>query len=146
MRRLPSHRRISPLVGTTIQEAAGSPRNLCPALPFQGMAIRTIYHTLTALGTAGSRPWAFVTVFLYAAAWLVFQPDSLDMHGIATLMVWMMTLFIQRAEYRDTQATQAKLDELLAAISTARNDLVQIDREEPEDIERRRAAAARKGD
>jgi low affinity Fe/Cu permease len=57
------------------------------------------------------------------AAWLLFQPDSLDMHGIATLMVWMMTLFIQRAEYRDTQATQAKLDELLAAISTARNDL-----------------------
>lgn len=105
------------------------------------MAIRTIQHTLTALGTAGSRPWAFVTVLLYAAAWLVFQPDSLDMHGIATLMVWMMTLFIQRAEYRDSLATQAKLDELLAAISTARNDLAQIDAEEPEDIERHRAAA-----
>jgi low affinity Fe/Cu permease len=84
------------------------------------MATRTIQHTLTALGTLGSRPWAFVTVVVYAAAWLLFQPDSLDMHGIATLMVWMMTLFIQRVEYRDTQATQAKLDELLAAISTAR--------------------------
>jgi low affinity Fe/Cu permease len=57
----------------------------------------------------------------------------------------MMTLFIQRAEYRDTQATQAKLDELLAAVSTARNDLAQIDEEEPEDIERHRAAA-REGD
>jgi low affinity Fe/Cu permease len=109
------------------------------------MAIRTIQHTLTTLGTLGSRPWAFVTVLLYAAAWLLFQPDSLDMHGIATLMVWMMTLFIQRAEYRDTQATQAKLDELLAAISTARNDLAQIDEDEPEDIERLRNAA-REGD
>jgi low affinity Fe/Cu permease len=105
------------------------------------MAIRTLQHTLTTLGTAGSRPWAFVTVLLYAAAWLLFQPDSLDMHGIATLMVWMMTLFIQRAEYRDGLATQAKLDELLAALSTARNDLAQIDEKEPEDIERHRAAA-----
>ncbi|WP_353645114.1 low affinity iron permease family protein [Mesorhizobium sp. WSM2239] len=109
------------------------------------MAIRTIQQTLTTLGTVGSRPWAFVTVLLYAAAWLLFQPDSLDMHGIATLMVWMMTLFIQRAEYRDGLATQAKLDELLAALSTARNDLAQIDEEEPEDIERHRAAA-REGD
>jgi low affinity Fe/Cu permease len=121
------------------------PRNLFLHLPFRGMAIRAIQHTLTALGTAGSRPWAFITVLVYAAAWLLLQPDSLDMHGIATLMVWMMTLFIQRAEYRDAQATQAKLDELLAAISTARNDLVQIDKEEPEDIERRRDAA-REGD
>jgi low affinity Fe/Cu permease len=82
---------------------------------------------------------------LYAAAWLLFEPDSLDMHGIATLMVWMMTLFIQRAEYRDTLATQAKLDELLTSISTARNDLAQIDEKEPEDIESHRAAA-RKSD
>jgi low affinity Fe/Cu permease len=109
------------------------------------MAIRTLQHSLTVLGTFGSRPWAFVTVLLYAAAWLLFEPESLDMHGIATLMVWMMTLFIQRAEYRDTLATQAKLDELLAAISTARNDLAHIDEEEPEDTERRRDAA-RKGD
>jgi low affinity Fe/Cu permease len=127
--------------GFSILTIAISPRNLSLHLPFQGMAIRTIQHTLTALGTAGSRPWAFITVLVYAAAWLLFQPDSLDMHGVATLMVWMMTLFIQRAEYRDTQATQAKLDELLAAISTARNDLTKIDEEEPEDIERRRNAA-----
>jgi low affinity Fe/Cu permease len=126
--------------GFSILTVAIKPRNLSLHLPFQGMAIRKIQHTLTTLGTAGSRPWAFITVLVYAAAWLLFQPDSLDMHGVATLMVWMMTLFIQRAEYRDTQATQAKLDELLAAISTARNDLAKIDEEEPEDIERRRDA------
>jgi low affinity Fe/Cu permease len=34
-------------------------------------------------------------------------------YAIATLATWMMTLFIQRSEHRDTQAIHAKLDELL---------------------------------
>ena len=45
------------------------------------------------------------------------------------------TLFIQRAEHRDTQAIQAKLDELLHAEKHARNSLTHIDEAEPEDIE-----------
>jgi len=51
-----------------------------------------------------------------------------------------MTLVIQRAEHRDTQALHAKLDELLRADRTARTELVKIDDEEPEVIEERRAA------
>jgi low affinity Fe/Cu permease len=102
-----------------------------------------IRRILTALGTATSRPWSFLTIPLYAALWLLLQPDSLDMHGIATLMVWTMTVFIQRAEHRDTQATQAKLDELLQAVGRARSDLADIDEQEPEDIEGHRAASKR---
>ena len=60
------------------------------------------------------------------------------MHAVATLAVWIMTLFIQRAEHRDTQALHAKLDELLHAAGHARNELTKIDNEEPEDIENRR--------
>jgi low affinity Fe/Cu permease len=30
--------------------------------------------------------------------------------AVATLMVWVMTLLIQRSEHRDTQAIHAKLD------------------------------------
>ena len=47
-----------------------------------------------------------------------------------------MTLVIQRAEHRDTQAIHAKLDELLRAQGQARNELAQLDDEEPEVIER----------
>jgi low affinity Fe/Cu permease len=50
-----------------------------------------------------------------------------------------MTLLIQRAEHRDTQALQAKIDELLHAPSQANNALTKIDEKEPEDIERHRA-------
>ena len=52
-----------------------------------------------------------------------------------------MTLLIQRAEHRDTQALQAKIDELLHAHSQANNALTKIDEKEPEDIERHRAKA-----
>ena len=63
----------------------------------------------------------------------------------ATLIVWFMTLLIQRAEHRDTQALQAKLDELLHAHGRADNAMTRIDDKEPEDIERHRDQA-RAGD
>jgi low affinity Fe/Cu permease len=55
----------------------------------------------------------------------------------------MMTLFIQRAEHRDTQAIQAKLDELLRVHGNARNELMNIDEQEPEEIELHRDRARR---
>jgi low affinity Fe/Cu permease len=50
-----------------------------------------------------------------------------------------MTLFIQRAEHRDTQAIHAKLDELLRVEGRARSELTQLDDEEPEVIEKHRS-------
>jgi low affinity Fe/Cu permease len=100
----------------------------------------TIRRTLTTIGTLTSRPGAFLTVPLYALLWYLFQPETFDWNAVATLSVWLMTLFIQRAGHRDTQALHAKLDELLHVQSKARNALTRMDDEEPEDIERRRAA------
>jgi low affinity Fe/Cu permease len=72
--------------------------------------------------------------------WLAFlDRQSLDWHGVATPATWLMTLFIQRAEHRDTQALHAKLDELLNANERARNELMHIDEEEPEELEHQRA-------
>ena len=49
-----------------------------------------------------------------------------------------MTLIIQRAEDRDTQELQAKLDELLRADRAADSRLTKVDTLEPEDIKRLR--------
>ncbi|WP_352483380.1 low affinity iron permease family protein [Mesorhizobium sp. M0092] len=49
-----------------------------------------------------------------------------------------MTLFIQRAEHRNTQALHAKMDELLRAVSDAVNETAKIDQKEPEKIEAQR--------
>jgi low affinity Fe/Cu permease len=95
---------------------------------------------LTTLGVFTARPAAFLILVVYAVVWAIFDRESLNMHGAATLATWAMTLFIQRAEHRDTQALHAKLDELLKANGGARTELRHIDEEEPEEIERERDA------
>jgi low affinity Fe/Cu permease len=98
---------------------------------------------LTRLGVLTARPAAFGVFALYCMGWLLIDPQSLDWHSVATLATWFMTLVIQRAEHRDTQALQAKLDELLRANDKARNDMTAIDQEEPEEIERERDSERR---
>lgn len=68
-----------------------------------------------------SSPWAFVVLGICVTGWLTFEPETLDWYGLATVAIWAMPHFTQRAEHRDTQALQAKLDE-----------------QEPEEIEKER--------
>ena len=69
---------------------------------------------------------------------IVFEPETFEWHAVATLATWAMTLVIQRAEHRDTQAIHAKLDEILHALGDARNEITRMDEKEPEEIEQRR--------
>jgi colicin import membrane protein len=63
---------------------------------------------------------------------------------VATLAVFVMTLFIQRANRRDNLALHAKLDEPLRVDRAARSELTQLDEQEPEVIERHRDEEVRK--
>src|SRR5262249_268029 len=100
-----------------------------------------IRQLLTRLGVMAAHPGAFAVLILYALLWFIFDRHTMDWHAVTTLIVWFMTLLIQRAEHRDTQAIQAKLDELLHAQRNADNSLTRIDEKEPEDIERHRTEA-----
>ena len=102
-----------------------------------------IRRSLTSLGVFTGHPIAFLVVATYGVLWFIFDRENFGWHGLAVLATWFMTLLIQRAEYRDTQAIQAKLDELLHAQARASNHLTQIDEQEPEDIERHRKHARR---
>jgi low affinity Fe/Cu permease len=103
--------------------------------------MQAIREMLTRLGVMAAHPGAFAILIVYAVLWLTFDRKSFDWHAAATLIVWFMTLLIQRAEHRDTQALQAKLDELLHVQRGADNALTRIDEKEPEDIEHHRAKA-----
>jgi low affinity Fe/Cu permease len=105
-------------------------------LSFAGMI--QLRHTLTQLGVLTARPAAFWIFLCYVFVWLIFDAKSLEWHSIATLATWAMTLFIQRAEHRDTQAIHAKLDELLKAHGGAEDDLANVDDEDAEEVERAR--------
>jgi|SRR6185369_4009690 len=97
--------------------------------------LRHFAHWTTGAGAIASHPAAVLVIVLYAAAWWVFSPATFEWNAIATLLVWGMTLLIQRSNRRDTLALQAKLDELLRSHADARSELAKLDDEEPEDIE-----------
>jgi len=99
-----------------------------------------IGRLLTGLGMWTASPWAFLLFAAYVAAWGAFGSHALGWHEVATIATWLMTLCIQRAEHRDTQALQAKIDALIRAVPGAEDALTHIDEEEPEVIERRRNA------
>jgi low affinity Fe/Cu permease len=105
------------------------------------MSLDILRRAITGLGVLTAHPAAFLIVAAYTAAWAVLEPDTLDWHGAATIATWLMTLFIQRAEHRDTQAIHAKLDELLKADEAARDQVRDVDQQEPEEIERGRKNA-----
>jgi low affinity Fe/Cu permease len=100
--------------------------------------LHALRHALTRVGESTTHPGAFAVVAVYAVAWLIFSPDTFGWAAIATLATWLMTLFINRTEHRDTQAIHAKLDELLRAHGEARTDLASLNDQDVEDIEEHR--------
>ena len=103
-------------------------------------------HWTTKIGQATAHPAAFAVVIVYAVLWFVLDRSRFEWNAVATLAVWMMTLFIQRGNRRDTLALHAKLDELLRVHHNARSELTRMDEQEPEDIARHRDDEVRKGD
>jgi low affinity Fe/Cu permease len=95
-------------------------------------------HWTTHVGQTAGHPAAFLVVIVYAVLWLTFDRATFDWNAVATLAVFVMTLFIQRANRRDNLALHAKLDELLRVDDDARSELAQLDEQEPEIIERHR--------
>lgn len=105
------------------------------------MLKHSVGRVLTAFGVWTASPWAFGVFAVYVIAWLIFGGHERGWHETATIATWLMTLCIQRAEHRDTQAIHAKLDALVRATPEARDALTKIDQEEPETIEEHRKAA-----
>jgi low affinity Fe/Cu permease len=101
-------------------------------------------HWTTHVGQAAGHPAAFLVVIVYAVLWLAFEPATFNWSAVATLAVFVMTLFIQRANRRDNLALHAKLDELLRVDHAARSELTQLDEQEPEVIARHRDEEVRK--
>lgn len=59
-------------------------------------------HWTTRVGLATGHPAAFAVVIVYAGLWLYFSKGTFEWNAVATLAVWVMTLFIQRSNRRDT--------------------------------------------
>ena len=97
-------------------------------------------HWTTSVGQVAAHPAAFAIVVIYALFWIILDRRTFDFNAVATLAVWIMTLFLQRSSRRDTLALHAKLDELLRADERARSELARLDEQEPEAIAKHRDA------
>ena len=87
---------------------------------------------------AGS-PWTFVVAVSAILLWAVTGPLfgfsttwQLLVNTGTTILTFLMVFLIQNTQNRDAQAIHMKLDELLRALKTARNDLVGLE-ELPDD-------------
>lgn len=87
--------------------------------------------------------WAFAVALLLVVTWAVTGPlfkfsDAwqLTINTGTTIVTFLMVFLIQHSQNRDTQVTQLKLDELIRAVTEARNELV--DMEDLSDDELRR--------
>ena len=92
--------------------------------------------------TAG-RPMTFGIVVLLVILWAVSGPyfnysDSwqLTINTITTIVTFLMVFLIQATQNRDAEAIQIKLDEIIRALDTAHNALLDLEDLEEEDLAR----------
>jgi low affinity Fe/Cu permease len=95
-------------------------------------------------------PAAFLVAVGVIVVWLVSGPlfrfsDSwqLVVNTGTTIVTFLMVFLIQNTQYRDAEAVQVKLDELLRATAGAHNALLDLEELEERELDRVRASYAR---
>lgn len=109
---------------------------------------RTWFTRLTK-GTAHAtgRPAAFVMAATVIVVWAITGPlfgfsDTwqLVINTATTIVTFLMVFLIQSTQNRDAEAMQVKLDEIIRAIGTAKNEVLDLEELEEEDLNRIRAS------
>ena len=92
--------------------------------------------------TLTGRPAAFLTAAIVIAVWAVTGPlfgfsDTwqLVINTGTTIVTFLMVFLIQSTQNRDAEAIQVKLDELIRAVGHARNELMDLEELEEEDLD-----------
>lgn len=104
----------------------------------------------TSIATAAGQPLSFVLATTIIIVWAVTGPIfhfsdtwQLVVNTGTTIVTFLMVFLIQNAQNRDAAAMQAKLDELLRAVSKARDQFIGVEHLTEREIEMIRRALER---
>jgi low affinity Fe/Cu permease len=88
-------------------------------------------------------PWAFAVAILIILVWAVLGPTfhysdtwQLIINTGTTIVTFLMVFLIQNTQNRDAKAVHLKLDELIRAVTGARNKLVDLEELSEEELEK----------
>ena len=104
----------------------------------------------TSIATAAGQPLAFVLATTIIVVWAITGPIfhfsdtwQLVVNTGTTIVTFLMVFLIQNAQNRDAAAMQAKLDELLRAVTKARDQFIGVEQLTEREIEMIRRALER---
>ena len=111
------------------------------------MAQRGLGHAFTrmasAVATIVGTPWSFLVAAGVIVAWAISGPLfgfssewQLVVNTGTTIVTFLMVFLIQNTQNRDARALHLKLDELLRATPRARNEFMEAEEEDLDEIER----------
>ena len=95
---------------------------------------------------AAGQPWAFLLALLVVAVWVITGPVfgfgdtwQLVINTGTTIVTFLMVFLIQSTQNRDSEAVQVKLDELIRAVKSARNSMMNVEELTEEELDQLRA-------
>lgn len=111
---------------------------------------RFFTRVATSIASAAGQPLAFVLATTVLAVWAITGPVfhfsdtwQLVVNTGTTIITFLMVFLIQNAQNRDAAAMQAKLDELLRAVTKARDQFIGVEHLTEREIEMIRRALER---
>ena len=95
---------------------------------------------------AASKPMAFFLAVIIVVFWAMTGPIfgfsdtwQLVINTGTTIVTFLMVFLLQNTQYRDSEAIQIKLDELIRAMEGAHNALLELEELDEKDLDRVRA-------
>jgi low affinity Fe/Cu permease len=105
----------------------------------QGLFYKLARKTSEAVGSPLASILALTVIIIWAITGPFFQFSDtwqLIINTGTTITTFLMVFLIQNSQNRDAKAVQIKLDELIRAISSARNDIIDVEDSSEQELQK----------